>query len=72
MPMRGELPCRAARLCRDSSACESVYSRIIATITDPELELIICFCVIGLLITVFLVHAFPNFGEMVETLEQFP
>jgi hypothetical protein len=44
----------------------------IATITNADFILVIAFCLIGLLVTANVVLRFPDFGTLVEQLEQFP
>jgi hypothetical protein len=72
MPMRGELPCRAERLCDSGSGQESLFATIFAILTNPELEAVACFCALGFLIAIYAAQAFPNFGETAQALAQFP
>jgi hypothetical protein len=74
MPMRGELPIPVATTYRrpaGPSAAEAGYSLLAGIIRDPDLEVILEICAIGLLLTVLFIHAFPNFGEMAVQLEIF-
>jgi hypothetical protein len=72
MPMRGELPCRAECLRDSGPGAGSLFSRIFATATNPDLEAVVCFCALGFLIAIYFTQAFPDLGAMIQALEQFP
>ena len=77
MPMRGELPIPVATTYRrragaaGGAGAEADYTLLPGLIRDPDLEVIVGFCAIGLLLTALFVHAFPNFGETAVALEIF-
>jgi len=60
MPMRGELSIAAAALDGHALAADAAWSRFVATIRDPNLVVVTSLCAIGLLITLSLIHSFPN------------
>jgi len=47
----------------------SASGRIVAVLTSPELIALVMFCAVGLLATVALNLAIPNFGEVAATLQ---
>ncbi len=53
---------------RQSGATEVACSRFVAMITNPDLIMIVAFCMIGLLATVNVVLRFPDFGLTAEQL----
>ena len=65
MPMRGELPIRLAQPYGRASLTEQVFSAIAAAITNTELTMLAAFCATGLLVSVWLIQYFPDYGEMV-------
>jgi hypothetical protein len=50
---------------------QTVWDRLVETNTHRDLTAIVGFCAIGLLITTYFILSFPNFSEMVESLQQF-
>jgi hypothetical protein len=72
MPMRAELPIAATRMSYPPSALDRVGSWIIATIKCPEFLMVALFCAVGLWLTFYFMHYFPDFGAMTESLEVFP
>jgi hypothetical protein len=72
MPMRGELPTISARSRARPSAAQTAWSRLYATISNPDLQAVVGFCTIGLLIAINLILRFPDFGEYYTTLATFP
>lgn len=72
MPMRAELPVAAPRISKPPSALDKVGSWIIATIKSPEFLMVAFFCAVGLWLTFYFIHYFPEFGAMAEGLEVFP
>jgi hypothetical protein len=72
MPMRGELKVVAARLSDHRSPTDHVWPWIVATIKNPESWMIVLFCSVGLWLTFYFIHRFPDFGEMVDPLVLFP
>lgn len=71
MPMRGELQVAAARL-SDHRSADDVWAWIVATIKNPEFRMIVLFCSVGLWLTFYFIHRFPDFGEMVDPVVLFP
>ena len=72
MPMRGELPTRAARSYASPSAARAVWSGFVTTVLDPELQTVVAFCMIGFLVTLNMALRFPDFGGLVADLNSFP
>jgi hypothetical protein len=72
MPMRGELPTVRARSHIRASAARVAWSRFVATILNPELQFVVCFCLIGYLIAINLILRFPGFGETFAAFAVFP
>jgi hypothetical protein len=76
MPMRGELkPVAArsyARAAARSSAVERALLRIVALLLDSDLQAVVAFCAIGILLTFNVVLRFPDFGLQVASLAVFP
>jgi hypothetical protein len=72
MPMRGELPTRAARTCVALSPLRAAWSRFVTVILDPDLHTVIALCIIGVLATLDVVLRFPDFGGLVADLNSFP
>ena len=52
------------------SASES-WHRAYAALTDPELQIIVAFCLIGLLLTLNLIFRFPDMGAVIAQYNQF-
>jgi len=72
MPMRGELPTRAARTYLPPSPVRTAWSRFVMVVLDPELQTVVAFCMIGILVTLNMALRFPDFGGLVADLECFP
>jgi hypothetical protein len=47
------------------------WNRIVAVLRDPELAAVVMVCAIGLLATVALILAFPNAGEVTQSIQPF-
>jgi hypothetical protein len=47
------------------------WNRIVAVLRDPERTTVVMLCAIGLLVTVALLLAFPHFGEITQSVQQF-
>jgi hypothetical protein len=47
------------------------WDRVVAFLTDPELVAITLFCLIGLLLTLVAAREVPDFGALVQSLQQF-
>ena len=69
MPMRGELPVPAMRPPR--TAVSPGTAQFVLPFDSSELTLILCFCLIGLLATLFVLNSFADLG-VPEFLDQFP
>lgn len=67
MPMRGELLTPPMRR-RRALAVESAWSRFVAAITNPEFEIVVCFCGLGLSISICFMLLVPDYGAAVELL----
>jgi len=72
MPMRAELPVAAAKMRNRPSVVDWVASWIVATIKCPEFLMIVLFCTVGLWLTFYFMHSFPDFGGGADSLEVFP
>ena len=72
MPMRAELPIRAARASNDPPVMDKAWSWIVATVQSPEFLMVALFCAIGLWLTFYFIHYFPDYGAVAESLEAFP
>jgi hypothetical protein len=88
MPMRGEIQIAVVRprdretwsetwrktwrkTWRESWA-DQVWAWIVATVKNPEFLMVVLFCTVGLWLTFYFIHFFPDFGEMAEALQQIP
>jgi len=73
MPMRGELPTiTTARTYTRSPPVRTVWSGFAAVISNPELQTVVAFSVIGLLVMLNAILLFPDFGQTVAELAQYP
>ena len=50
---------------------EGLWSRFIAAVASPDLPVIVAFCLTGLLITLSVIERFPDYGALIEQLNQF-
>jgi hypothetical protein len=71
MPMRGELPTVAARSSRESKA-PGAWSRLVAVLSDQDLQCVAIFSAIGMLAAINLALRIPDFGALSVTLQAFP
>ncbi|HUD87168.1 MAG TPA: hypothetical protein VMR17_11985 [Xanthobacteraceae bacterium] len=69
MPMRGELRIIAARPPIGATAAASAWSRFLAIISDRELQCVVAFCAIGLLLAIDLILLVPGYSETVAALQ---
>jgi hypothetical protein len=72
MPMRGELPTIAARTHTRASQFKTAWSRFSVVLFNPELQTIVAFSLIGLLVILNAMLRFPDFGQTFAELAQFP
>jgi len=72
MPMRGELPTIKARSHTRASPVATGWSRLVAVICDPQLQTIVAFSTIGLLVMLNAALRFPEFGQTFAEFAQFP
>ncbi|MGA8612554.1 MAG: hypothetical protein WB760_12680 [Xanthobacteraceae bacterium] len=72
MPMRGELPTVTARTYTRVSPVKKVWSRFVTGISNSELQTVVAFSVIGVLVILNAILLFPDFGQTVAELAQFP
>lgn len=49
----------------------SRWSEFLAIFTNPDLPMIVAFCLLGLLLTFSLILRFPDFGAVIEQYNQF-
>lgn len=47
------------------------WQRLYATATNPDLQLIVAFCLIGLLLTINVMFRFPDLGAIIAQCNQF-
>jgi hypothetical protein len=64
MPMRSDLPTCDAGPRRGTSTLRSAWAWTVATLKDPEFQLIALFCTVGLWLTFYFTVRFPDFVEM--------
>ncbi len=72
MPMRGELPTIVARTHTRASPVKAGWLRFVAVVSDPELQTVVAFSAIGVLIMLNAILRFPDFGQTFADLSQFP
>jgi hypothetical protein len=72
MPMRGELRIVAARPYIRATAAASAWSRFLAVISDRELQCVVAFCAIGLLLAINMLLLVPGYSETVASSQMFP
>jgi hypothetical protein len=72
MPMRSELRTVAARPYIRAAAATSAGSRFLAVISDHELQCVVAFCAIGLLLAINMILMVPGYSETVATLQMVP
>lgn len=73
MPMRGELPPVSTRAyTQRPSVLAKLWPRIVAVLGNGDLQAVVLFCAIGLLLTFNLVTRFPDFGAQAAALSVFP
>jgi hypothetical protein len=56
---------------QQSQRTEIAWSRLITVVTDPDLQAVVAFCVIGLLLALNFILRFPDFGALIEQYNQF-
>jgi hypothetical protein len=78
MPMRGEIQVSAARPQVSATrsrerepSVERAWKRLVAITENPEFLMIALFCTIGLWLTFYFIHFFPDYGAMAESLQSF-
>jgi len=49
----------------------SLWPQLFAIFTNPDLSMIVAFCLIGLLLSLNLILRFPDFGAVIEQYNQF-
>jgi hypothetical protein len=47
------------------------WQRLYAMVTNPDLQMIVAFCLIGLLLTLSIMLRFPDLGAIIEQYNQF-
>jgi hypothetical protein len=74
MPMRGELPTRAARnYVRSSpSPVKTGCHSFVTAVANPELLTVIAICIIGILVTLNMALLFPDFGGLIADSNSLP
>ena len=72
MPMRSELPDVALRSDMRATEMGTGWSRIVAAMSNRDLQAVAAFCAIGLLITIDAILRFPDFGQTFTQFAQFP
>jgi hypothetical protein len=72
MPMRGELPTITTRTSTRASPVKMAWSQFAAVISNPELHTVVAFSIIGVLVMLNATLRFPDFGQLLAELAQFP
>ena len=72
MPMRGELPTRAARTCVPQSPVRAAWSGFVTAALDPELQTVVALCIIGILATLDVALWFPDLGGLIAEFNSIP
>jgi hypothetical protein len=72
MPMRGELPTVTTRAYTRASPVRMGWSRFVAVVSNPELQTVVAFSMIGLLVMLNTIFRFPDFGQTIAQFAQFP
>jgi hypothetical protein len=63
MPMRGELPTITTRTHARASQFKTAWSRLSVVLFNPELQTVVAFSVIGILLMLNAIFRFPDFGQ---------
>jgi uncharacterized membrane protein YdfJ with MMPL/SSD domain len=61
----------AKRASRQNQWTETLWSRFVIAITNPDLVAVVAFCLVGLLLSLNLILRFPDFGAVIEQYNQF-
>lgn len=56
---------------RPVNEAPSQWAELFAVFSNPDLPMIIAFCLIGILLTLNLILRFPDFGAVIEQYNQF-
>ena len=76
MPMRGEIQVSAAQPRTEPRprelAMDKVWQWIVVAIENPEFLMVVLFCAVGLWLSFYFIHYFPDYGAMIVSLEQMP
>jgi hypothetical protein len=49
----------------------TAYDRVLSAAQNPETLVIILFCLVGLVATAYAIHEFPDFGALIQGMNQF-
>ena len=49
----------------------TLWDRLVATFTDPDLVAVVLFCALGALLTIALIRSLPGWVEAIATAQQF-
>jgi hypothetical protein len=71
LPLRREHQPLAKSASQQIKSAETAWHRLVVTITNPNLVTVVAFCAIGLLVTIYLILRFPDFGALIERYNQF-
>ncbi len=63
MPMRGELPTITTRTHARASQFKTAWSQLAAVLFNSELQTVVAFSLIGLLVMLNAMLCFPDFGQ---------
>ena len=72
MPMRGELPKAVTRPAPPPTHLEIAWLRCRAILCNSDLQGVVAFCLIGLLLTANVILRFPDFGAYYASLPMAP
>ncbi|MGB6444880.1 MAG: hypothetical protein WBF47_06750 [Xanthobacteraceae bacterium] len=55
----------------ETKSTNQSWHRLYAALTDPDLQVVAAFCLIGLLLTLNLIFRFPDMGAVIAQYNQF-
>ena len=72
MPMRGDLPVIVAQRGPPPPAAAAMWARCRAVAADVDLQCVVSFCAIGLLLAINMILLVPGYSETMSSLQVFP
>jgi hypothetical protein len=64
MPMRSEIQISVAEPRRRETWMDKAWQWTVATVENPEFLMVVLFCAVGLWMTFYFIHYFPDFGAL--------